>query len=417
MTNLYFRKIFMFAMLFALFQSTNVGAQNLLHYAITTNGARGECLFPEDASGNVVFTDIRDVPCAADTIMMIVDDYIMSKNVNEKCEVSKLSGSTRTSTYSIKMNIGKQLWGIEYWGTPLFAFYKDASVVNFKCIIEARNGKFKYSLVNFETNRNTIRGEAKNDGQPNIIHWQRVNSLKHERDSYASTHDVNKRSVKEELYDFNSQIAYEACLYQAEYDAVKNFEEGLKNLKFEDEFMDFSQTNTDSERALSNAIQGRNFSFSVFGNGFFTQSGQAGSINDSYESKINDSNYNNYRGFLMEKGNNVYVDSGSSIFEQAGAQELIKQIIIDGFWNVVGNRRKAHFVIKYTVNLEGRDKGYVVFTTPREDIGEIVGFGSTSESSNDNRELARDVYLKNIVPLQKKIEAKKYPKKLLQFTR
>ena len=140
--------------------------------------------------------------------------------------------------------------------------------------------------------------------------------------------------------------------------------------------------------SLSNAIQGRNFSFSVFGNGFFTQSGQAGSINDSYESKINDSNYNNYRGFLMEKGNNVYVDSGSSIFEQAGAQELIKQIIIDGFWNVVGNRRKAHFVIKYT-----------------------------SESSNDNRELARDVYLKNIVPLQKKIEAKKYPKKLLQFTR
>lgn len=156
-------------------------AQNLLHYAISSNGEKGDCLFPEDEAGNVVFSSIIDVPCSADSIMLIVDDYISAQNISEKCVVNNLSKSSRTSTYSIQLNIGKQLWGVEYWGSPLFVFARDASHVKFKCIIEARNGKYKYSLVDFETNRRTIRGAAKNDGQPNVIHWQRVNSLTKEK--------------------------------------------------------------------------------------------------------------------------------------------------------------------------------------------------------------------------------------------
>ena len=131
-----------------------VSAQNLLHYAVSTNGERGECLFPEDESGNVFFSSVIDAPCSADSIMLIADDYISAQNVSDRCIVKNLSKSSRTSTYSIQLNIGKQMWGVEYWGSPLFVFSRDASHVKFKCIIEARNGKFKYSVYYVETGQN-----------------------------------------------------------------------------------------------------------------------------------------------------------------------------------------------------------------------------------------------------------------------
>lgn len=344
--------------------------------------------------------------------MMVADDYVMGQNVSDKCIVKRLSNSTRTSTYSIQLNVGKQAWGVEFWGTPLFALYRDASHVKFKCIIEARTGKYKYSLIDFETNRNTIRGEAKNDGQPNVIHWQRINSLTKERDAYASTHDISKRSVKEILFDFNSQIAYEACLYQAEYDATKRFEEGLKKLIFEDDFMDITQKTSDSELALNKASQGRNFSLSLFGKGFFTH---AENYSNQNQQNTTDSNYSNFKGFLLQKGNNVFITSGDATHEQAGVQELIKQTIIDGFWNVVDNIDQAHFIIKYVVNLEGRDKAYLFISTPKGEIEKELDSQGTSESSNENHEIARSMYKKNIMPLYKQIESQKYPKNLREF--
>lgn len=385
-------------------------AQNLLHYAVSTNGDKGDCLFPEDNSGNVVFSSIIDVPCSADTIMLIADDYISAQNITDRCVVKNLSKSSRTSTYSVQLNIGKQMWGVEYWGSPLFVFSRDASHVKFKCIIEARNGKYKYSLVDFETNRRTIRGDAKNDGQPNIIHWQRVNSLTKERNEYASKNDVNKRKVKEVLFDFNTQIAYETCLYQAEFDATKRFEDGLRNLKWTDDFMDNTNTVSDAENKLNNSLQGRNFSFSLFGDGFFTQSGDT-----SVKSEKPTSNFSNYNGFLLDKNCNVFVTSDNHPYEDAGAQELIKQIMIDGFWNVVDNINQAHFVLKYYVDLEGRDKAYLVVMTPNGDSQIELAKSRSSESARGNKEVARNMYLYHIMPLCKKIESQKYPKSLSKF--
>ncbi len=397
-------------LLTVLFHFVLVPAQNLLHYAISTNGEKGECLFPEDESGNVVFSSIIDVPCSADSIMLFADDYISAQNISDRCVVKNLSKSSRTSTYSIQLNIGKQMWGVEYWGSPLFIFKRDASHVKFKCIIEARNGKFKYSLVDFETNRNTIRGEAKNDGQPNVIHWQRVNSLTKEKNDFVSKNDPKKRKVKEVLFDFNSQIAYEACLYQAEFDATKRFEDGLRNLKWTDDFMDNTPAISNSEKKLNNKIQGRNFSFSLFGDGFFTQSGDTG-----MNSADLTSNYSNYKGFLLEKNCNVFITSDDHSYEQAGAQELIKQVMIDGFWNVVEDINQAHFVLKYYVNLEGRDKAHIIAMTPKGDSKLELGSTGSSESVSENREVARNLYLAHLMPLYKKIETKKYPKPFNEF--
>lgn len=394
-----------------------IDSQSLLHYAISTNGEKGECLFPEDSNGDVIFSEIIKVPFSGDTIMNIANDYITSRGASDKCVVKSISNSSRTSTYSVQLNIGKQMWGLEYFGAPMFVRIKDASHVKFKCIIEARQGKYKYSLINFETNRNTIRGEAKNDGQPNIIHWQRVNSLTKERDAFVATHNIEKRSVKEEIFDFNSQIAYEACLYFAEYEAVKNFEDGLKHLNFEDDFMGPLTKSSTSEKALYKVNQGRTFCFSVFGDGFFTRSGKDWK-NDYLKSDVKATDLDNYKGFLMEIGNNVYVTGGDKIFEQAGVQEIAKQIIIDGYWNLVDDISQAHFVVDYRVNLDGRDKAYILLKNQKGDIIiEKIAGGSkgSSESYQENKEVARSIYLNALVPLAKSIRQKNYPKSLYAF--
>lgn len=409
-------KIKLTIVLTLLFHVGYISSQNLLHYAISTNGEKGECLFPEDDNGDVCFSDIIEVPYSADTIMTAANDYITSRSVSEKCVVKCLSNSPRASTYSVQLNIGKQAWGFDFWGSPLFVRVKDASHVKFNCIIEARQGKYKYSLINFETNRNTIRGEAKNDGQPNIIHWQRVNSLTKERDAFVASHNIEKRSVKEDLFDYNSQIAYEACLYQAEYEATKDFEEGLRKLSFDDFMSPAPKTNA-SEVALSKASQGRIMGISVFEKSFFTH---AGTIKEFTPNEIQTTaiNWNNYKGFLLDLGNNVYVTSGEPLYEQAGAQEIMKQIIIDGYWNVVYNIEEAHFVIDYHVNLKGRDMAYITLKNPQGNItcDDIIGGKSgSSESYSENKEVARRIYLNALAPLAKEIGKKKFPKNLKAF--
>ena len=127
------------------------------------------------------------------------------------------------------------------------------------------------------------------------------------------------------------------------------------------------------------------------------------------------SNYSNYKGFLLEKNCNVFITSDDHSYEQAGAQELIKQVMIDGFWNVVEDINQAHFVLKYYVNLEGRDKAHIIAMTPKGDSKLELGSTGSSESVSENREVARNLYLAHLMPLYKKIETKKYPKSFNEF--
>lgn len=385
-------------------------AQNMLHYATSANGQKGECLFPEDEKGNIVFSSVVEIPLSADSIMLIVDDYISAQNVSDKCVIKRLSNSYRTSTYSIQFNVGSQTWGIEFWGSPLFVGRRDASHVKFKCLVEVRTGKYKYTLFDFETNRTSLWGEAKNDGQSNLIHWQRVNSLTKERDEYAASNDVNKRITKEVLYDYNAQIAYETCLYQAEYDVTKRFVDGLKTISVNEDFIDITDNENKSEQELNRKTQSRSMSLSAFGNGFFSQASE----NSEHNNK-NESNYSNYFGLLLEKNCNVFICGGRTSYEQAGVQELIKQVSIDGFWNIVDKRSEAHFVMEYIVSTKGRDKAYLYFSLPQGyERVEVKKHGS-NESSSGNHEVARSMYLSAVAPLYKKIEANKLPVKFNCF--
>ena len=84
--------------------------------------------------------------------------------------------------------------------------------------------------------------------------------------------------------------------------------------------------------------------------------------------------------------------------------------MIDGFWNVVDDLSQAHFILKYYVDLEGRDKAHILVMTPNGNIQKSLASSGSSESSNENREVARNLYLNSIMPLYKSIERGKYPK-------
>ena len=384
-------------------------SQNLLHYAQSANGEVGECLFPKGNDGKVFFSDIISFPHAADSIIMAADNFMMKMNIMDGYRIESVSSSPSMKTYSVQLEVGKQNWGIEHFGSPLFIIQRDASHVKFKCVIEAKQGRYKYSMLDFETNRNTIRGEAKNDGDPNIIHWQRVNSLTKERDQYIAKHDPEKRQSKEIIYDYNSQIAYESSLYLAEYAAFKRIVDGLAHLNFfEDDFEEVSTA--DSDNSTVAFAQGTDSS--ILGNVFFSHS----SIDQNTPAIAQPVDLSDYHGFLLGKGNQVYVTSGEPDYEIAGAQELIKQISIDGFWTPVNRLDLAHFVIEYHVNLEGRDKAYVTIHDPQNNlVCSKTWTKGASESVNENREVARSLYLDSLLPLQQMIEKGKFPKYLEIF--
>ena len=63
-----------------------------------------------------------------------------------------------------------------------------------------------------------------------------------------------------------------------------------------------------------------------------------------------------YHGFLLDKGNCVYVTYNSKVDYEVAAVEAIKQAIEEnGLWKVVDKPSQAHFVLQFLVTLTGRD--------------------------------------------------------------
>jgi hypothetical protein len=113
-----------------------------------------------------------------------------------------------------------------------------------------------------------------------------------------------------------------------------------------------------------------------------------------------------FKGFLLAKGNNVYVYSEDGELGKAGADELKKLLMSDGFWNVVDFMNEAHFTINYYVNLRHRDRVTIAVSSWRSNSAKVV-YTQTSnglETIPVNKELARNGYYDGIKSLQKKIE-------------
>lgn len=127
-----------------------------------------------------------------------------------------------------------------------------------------------------------------------------------------------------------------------------------------------------------------------------------------------------YKGFLLGKGNNVYIHHSNSDenpnakYDKEGAIVLRALLKKDGFWNVVDNMFDAHFVISYGVVTTKSDKANLSISSWRINKVHILDSRGTNESVLKNNIVAQDFYNGPIKSLQKKIEKGKLSKKLIE---
>lgn len=117
-------------------------------------------------------------------------------------------------------------------------------------------------------------------------------------------------------------------------------------------------------------------------------------------------NIDNYHGYLLQKGNCVYIPTDSPYdFERAGQEELKRLMEEAGIWQVVDKLEQAHFVLIYNTCLSGQDYSQAVLRTRGEyqnyktvfsswlvtsDVGtDICIFGAnTDETISTNKKVA-----------------------------
>ncbi len=127
-----------------------------------------------------------------------------------------------------------------------------------------------------------------------------------------------------------------------------------------------------------------------------------------------------FKGFLLAKGNNVYVESSNSdrnenaTYDKEAAMVIRTKLKNDKFWRVVNNKNEAHFVLHYRVNTEKIDKCQLTLSSHRTGRILLLAGSKTNESDLRNNVIAQHFYEKSIVPLQKKIEKGKTPKKIVE---
>lgn len=129
--------------------------------------------------------------------------------------------------------------------------------------------------------------------------------------------------------------------------------------------------------------------------------------------------WKDYKGFLLAKGNSVYVycansdEDPLSDYDKAGAEALKRLLKADGFWKVVNKMQQAHFTINYYVDTRRSDVASLSISSWRTGKSLILNNKRANESVNDNKEIARKFYNRNIVPLQRKIEKGKLSKRVI----
>ena len=155
------RLFFMFSLLFFILA---VQAQSIIHRAFDTNGSVGECLFPEDSEGNIVYSDVIQCGLSADTIKGLFREWLYTLKQEKRADIEEeLDGITKM-VYEIELPIGKEFYKISALYGDIATFERHTSQVTFNCTIEIKNGRYRYTLTDFYTNRRMIRGEAKSEG-------------------------------------------------------------------------------------------------------------------------------------------------------------------------------------------------------------------------------------------------------------
>lgn len=316
-------------------------------------------LFPVE-NGVTQFKYTQSVVENAENVLENVENVISNWTTRSNCKIKTTTSGRKSMSYAVQLSCGREV---------LFFFERAASKVKFNCSVSFINGVYTVQLSNFETNRNNIRGEAKNDGDPNYIQWQRVNSLLKEYCNEVKNYNPSSRKHRRIAYEYNNRIAYECGLYAQEWNMLKQFIDDL--------------VGAPNNESASNAVPVV-FDYNI------------------YELK-DDLPFGNFKTRFVEEGKEVFakalptdkikvfVYGGSSDYEQAGAAEIIKNIVIDSYASIVNTHEQADYSIGYVVDTSGRDKAIVTIT---DKDGKRMAHKSKSASENvaENIEIAESIY-------------------------
>lgn len=176
-------------------------------------------IFPEDGNRNILFSGIVNCGLSVDTIKGYAKDFVydLEKKNNAKCK-REFESETKMG-YHIDLPVGKEYYVVRWIGSHSGILDNTISTISFDLTIEPRQGKYRYVLSNFVTERYRIHGDGLSKGQSNFIHWQRV---------YSLTKEMPRRGKKRKKYEM--MINKENALYQAEYDAVEKLIANLESL-------------------------------------------------------------------------------------------------------------------------------------------------------------------------------------------
>ena len=216
------KSILLFLLFFIMISA---GAQNLNWRAFDTNGPMGDCLFPQNDKGEIVFSEVISCDMSAEMILGLAKEFIydIEKRFKADCDI-ELEGVTKLACH-IEMPVGKEYFSFGVFSSDNIATFERAhSEISFDMVIEIRKGQYRYTLNNFFTQRRRIPGEGKDDGPSNMIHWQRVNSLTKEMPKKGKRRDEQLRMIEDEK-----------ATYQAEYNAVQDVVNGVRSFTEIDE--------------------------------------------------------------------------------------------------------------------------------------------------------------------------------------
>lgn len=357
-------------------------AVNLMNYATNPGGKMDYVLFPEK-NGVVYLCDTIHTSLNNNDILDAVESYLLTVKSHKNCDLENVMSTRRRYTADVELGFGQRALSFEVFGSPVAVIGSDASKLKFNISALAKDSMAIITYSNFETNRTYLPGEAKNDGDPNIIQWQRVNALKNEAQEYLNKDDREERS---KLYDLKQAIEFQHYLYANEANEFFTIVDDLHN------------SIGSGQDAIYNPQPVK----------AYNEKQKAYKIVDISQ----------YKGCLLDEGNCVYVTSGPSRYEQSGADELIKQITMDGFWNVVPEPQYAHFIIEYHVDTDGRDKAFIVIKDANGGrlVSKFAGNkAGSSESESENKEVAESIYMKSLRKLQKKVSEHEIPNEFTAY--
>lgn len=168
---------------------------------------------PEDSNGRVFISGVVEVPYSADTIISLTKDFEVEIDHWKYCDTSdKYYGLSKIS-FITELGVGERVVDLGIVGEVT----KPKSIVKFLLTLEVRDGKYRYTMTDFKTERWRIRGDGPDDGPSNEMHRQRVACI----NGYPKKY----KGIPREEY-----LAEEEDSLKAEYEVVMKFVKEVENM-------------------------------------------------------------------------------------------------------------------------------------------------------------------------------------------